>query len=272
MLIDWFTTIAQIGNFLLLVFLLKHFLYGPIIKAMDKREEKIAGRLSDAESSRKEAEEKKRQYEEESAQLQQQKKQLLDEAKKEAERERQQRRQEMERHFAEMEEHWRSDLAKQQQTFIDELADRTAEQVLLTASRALQDLAGQDLQDRMIEIFINRLKNLDEKKVQRLRRSLAKENPSVTVTAVFELKSTAKKQLTQTLHKVFDSSVAVEYALDEELLAGVKLDSGNDVVAWNLEEYIAGLRKEIARVMADHQPAENENQDVDDDDDMAEEK
>lgn len=264
MLIDWFTTIAQVGNFLLLVFLLRHFLYGPIIKAMDKREQKIARRLEDAESSRQEAEEKKRQFEEESAQLRQQKELVLGEAKKQAESERQQRRQEMERHFAEMEQHWRGDLAKQQQTFIDELARRTTEQVLLTASRALQDLAGQDLQERMIEIFINRLKRLDEKKMQRLRHSLAKENPSVTITAVFELKSAAKEQLTRALHEVFDSRVAVLYVRDEELLAGVKLDSGNDVVAWNLEEYIAGLRKEIARVMADHQPEE--------DDDMAEEK
>lgn len=259
MLIDWFTTIAQIGNFLLLVFLLKHFLYGPIIRAMDKREQRIARRLEDAESSRQEAEEKKRQFEEESAQLRRQRELVLEEAKKQAESERQQRRQEMERHFAALEEQWQGDLAEQQQTFIDELARRTAEQVLLTVSRALQDLAGQELQERMIEVFINRLKNLDKKKVQRLRHSLAKENPTVTVTAVFELQSGAKEQLTRALHELFDSQVAVLYARDEELLARVKLDSGNDVVAWNLQKYIAGLRKEIAGVMAGHQPAEDDD-------------
>ena len=37
MLIDWFTVGAQIVNFLVLVGLLKYFLYEPILKAMDKR-------------------------------------------------------------------------------------------------------------------------------------------------------------------------------------------------------------------------------------------
>ncbi len=49
MLINWFTVLAQIVNFLILVYLLKRFLYGPIIRAMQEREKKIARRLQDAE-------------------------------------------------------------------------------------------------------------------------------------------------------------------------------------------------------------------------------
>jgi len=56
MLIDWFTVIAQIINFLILVFLLKHFLYGRIINAMDQREARITARLEEAEAQKKEAE------------------------------------------------------------------------------------------------------------------------------------------------------------------------------------------------------------------------
>jgi len=56
MLIDWFTVVAQIINFLILVFLLKHFLYGRIINAIDQREGRITSRLEDAEIQRREAE------------------------------------------------------------------------------------------------------------------------------------------------------------------------------------------------------------------------
>ncbi len=55
MLIDWFTVIAQIIDFLILVFLLKHFLYGRIINAMDQRA-RITARLDEAEAQKKEAE------------------------------------------------------------------------------------------------------------------------------------------------------------------------------------------------------------------------
>ena len=42
MLIDWFTVAAQALNFLILVWLMKRFLYKPILHAIDAREERIA--------------------------------------------------------------------------------------------------------------------------------------------------------------------------------------------------------------------------------------
>jgi len=46
--INWFTVIAQIVNFLILVWLLKRFLYKPVLKAIAEREQKIASRLDAA--------------------------------------------------------------------------------------------------------------------------------------------------------------------------------------------------------------------------------
>src|ERR1700722_17887094 len=48
MLIDWFTVGAQLLNFLILVWLLKRFLYKPILDAVDAREKRIAAELADA--------------------------------------------------------------------------------------------------------------------------------------------------------------------------------------------------------------------------------
>ena len=52
MLIDWFTIGAQALNFLILVWLLKHFLYQPILNAIDEREKRIAKELADAVAKR----------------------------------------------------------------------------------------------------------------------------------------------------------------------------------------------------------------------------
>ncbi len=48
MLIDWFTVGAQAVNFLILVWLLKRFLYKPVLAAVDAREKKIAAQIADA--------------------------------------------------------------------------------------------------------------------------------------------------------------------------------------------------------------------------------
>ena len=53
--INWFTVIAQVINFLILVWLLKRFLYKPVLNAIAEREKKIAAQLSDAEVKKAEA-------------------------------------------------------------------------------------------------------------------------------------------------------------------------------------------------------------------------
>src|SRR5580658_4333804 len=55
MLINWFTILAQAINFLILVWLLKRFLYKPILHAIDDREKGIAAQLADAVAKRAEA-------------------------------------------------------------------------------------------------------------------------------------------------------------------------------------------------------------------------
>ena len=50
MLIDWFTVGAQAINFIVLIGLLKHFLYQPVLDAVDAREARIAGQLADAQA------------------------------------------------------------------------------------------------------------------------------------------------------------------------------------------------------------------------------
>jgi F-type H+-transporting ATPase subunit b len=55
MLIDWFTVAAQAVNFLILVWLLKRFLYKPVLAAIDEREKRIATLIQDAEKKKAEA-------------------------------------------------------------------------------------------------------------------------------------------------------------------------------------------------------------------------
>ncbi len=55
MLIDWFTVGAQALNFLILVWLMKRFLYKPILHAIDEREKRIATELANADKKKAEA-------------------------------------------------------------------------------------------------------------------------------------------------------------------------------------------------------------------------
>ena len=88
MLIDWFTVGAQALNFLLLVWLLKRFLYRPILAAIDAREKKVAAQLADAQAKSEAALKEQEDFKNKNADLDQRRSDLLKKAADEAQTER----------------------------------------------------------------------------------------------------------------------------------------------------------------------------------------
>ncbi len=89
MLINWFTVIAQAINFLILVWLLKRFLYKPILQAIDEREKGIATQLADAEAKKAEAQKERDDFQHKNEAFDHERAALLKKATDEANAERQ---------------------------------------------------------------------------------------------------------------------------------------------------------------------------------------
>ena len=89
MLIDWFTVGAQALNFIILVWLLKRFLYKPILNAVDAREKRIAAELADADTKKAEAKSERDEFKQKNETFDQQRAALLTKAMDEAKAERQ---------------------------------------------------------------------------------------------------------------------------------------------------------------------------------------
>ena len=108
MLIDSFTIIAQIINFLILVYLLKRFLFNRIIQIMDEREKQITDQMQDAktakETAQKELDEQQRIREE----LQEKWNEMLAQAKKDAQKKREELVKEARSKIDEEQKNWRA--------------------------------------------------------------------------------------------------------------------------------------------------------------------
>ena len=89
MLINWFTVVAQAINFLILVWLLKRFLYKPILHAIDEREKGIATQLAQAEAKEAEAQKERDDFQHKNEAFDQERAALLKKATDEAKAERQ---------------------------------------------------------------------------------------------------------------------------------------------------------------------------------------
>ena len=84
MLIDWFTLIAQLVNFLILAWLLKRFLYHPIVTALDAREKKIASELQHATVVENEAKQSMSEWRQKNVEFEKQRMLLMQQATKAA--------------------------------------------------------------------------------------------------------------------------------------------------------------------------------------------
>jgi F-type H+-transporting ATPase subunit b len=81
--------ISQMINFLLLLVILRIFLYKPIVRMLDRRREKIKSDLEEAETARSQAESAKQQYEKELEDAREERRSILAQAREQGEKTRQ---------------------------------------------------------------------------------------------------------------------------------------------------------------------------------------
>ncbi|MGA7275606.1 MAG: hypothetical protein WBX14_12235, partial [Candidatus Udaeobacter sp.] len=172
MLIDWFTVGAQALNFLILVWLLKRFLYKPILRAIDAREKRIAAELADADAKKAEAQKERDDFQQKNEQFDQQRAALLSKATEEAKVERQRLLDEA-RKAAEVLSAKRNETLRTDARHLNQaISRRTQEEVFAIARKALTDLASASLEERIAEVFVRKLQAMDGQAKTRLAESL----------------------------------------------------------------------------------------------------
>ena len=82
--INWFEIVAQIFNFVILLLLLQKFFYKPVLNAMEKRQERIAKALNEADQKMADADSIRTEYEEKMAAIKNTEREILEQAKKDA--------------------------------------------------------------------------------------------------------------------------------------------------------------------------------------------
>lgn len=239
--IDWFVFFCQVFNFLLLVYLLKRFLYGRIIKAMDEREAKIAARFAEAQELKEKADQAVELYEKRNQMLDEAQDKMLNEAAMAAEAKRKELMEGVRRDVEQLKARWQDMLLREQNAFFGELRQRAAKQLYETARRALGDLAGADLEERIVDEFIRRISSLDAEKSVQLRDAIQVGGNQVTVQSAFGLSETKKAQLEQALKKQISNGFTLRYIRQPEIVSGIELRVNGHKIAWSFNEYLETL-------------------------------
>lgn len=245
MVIDWFTVIAQALNFLVLVGLLKHFLYKPILDAIDARELRIATELADAAAKQTSADEEQQTFRLKNEEFDAQHDALLSQANAEAAEERKRLVGEA-RHAADTLRDERQEVMKSEfQAIQQDVSRRSRDEVFAITRKVLAELAGTTLEDRMTELFVDRLRGLD------LQPTTLQ---PMHIQSAFALNSEQQSVIETALKDVFDTEVQVQFDTVPAVIAGIELVLDGHKVAWSVSEYLVELEKNISEILGEQKP------------------
>lgn len=244
MSIDWITVAAQIANFLVLVWLLKRFLYRPILNGIDAREAEITNRMREAVLAREKAEAAERERLDQVSSLKAQKDGIAEDVRKQAETAR-------DALLAEARKGLERDRAAAQAHLDDEARrygaklQRAGGAALLSLTRkALSDLADETLEDRIARHLGQRLENLAPD-----LRTAAGRAEEATITSHDDLPQSGRDDLTAKLKAVFPD-VSVRFETDPDQSPGLVLRIGGAELDWTVGGYVDSLSDVLTAQLA----------------------
>ena len=246
--IDWFTVFAQVINFLVLVWLLKRFLYKPILNAIDEREKGIARQFADAEAMKAEAKHERDDLQHKTETFDKTRADLLlhatDEAKAERQRMLDDARNEADAIRLKLQESRRTE-----QLHLSDLVVRwTHEEVIATARKALSDLASVSLEERMSEVFLLRLRELTLENKNLLAAALKNSNDAVRVRSAFNLTSAQQVMIEKAISEEFAVPIHPQFETVPELVCGIELVADGQKLAWSITDYLVELEKSVGQL------------------------
>ncbi|MFO7534428.1 MAG: F0F1 ATP synthase subunit delta [Kiritimatiellia bacterium] len=258
MLIDWFTVAAQAVNFLILVWLLKRFLYKPILHAIDAREKRIAAELADANAKRADAKKERDEFQRKNEEFDQQRAALLSRATDEATVERQRLLDEARQAANALSARRQETLRRDAHNLNQSIARRTQQEVFSIARKTLTDLATASLEERMGEVFTRRLREMDGKAKDGLAGALKTASEPALVRSAFDLPAEQREAIQKALNETFSAEIHVRFETAPDLISGIELNADGRKVAWSIADYIASLKEGVGALLIEKDtPAAN---------------
>ena len=249
MLINWFTVVAQIVNFLILVFLLKHFLYDRVIRAMDQREQKIQQRLQEAEEKKQEAEQEGEAYGKKNRDFDAKWEEMLAQAKDEAGARRKELTEEARQAVTKQRSVWLEAIQRDKKSFVQDLRKMAGSQVYTIARKAFRDLADEDVEQRTINAFLVHLNAMSKKTREAIATSIKESGDELIVRSAFGMPPKMREKITGSLRRKIADGIEIRYEAAPELIMGVELKIRGHKIAWSLEDYLDTLEEHALQAL-----------------------
>jgi F-type H+-transporting ATPase subunit b len=248
--IDCFTVATQAINFLVLMWLLKRFLYKPILNAIAAREKNIAYQLADAKAKEAAAQKEQVDFKQKNDAFDQQKEQLLSDAKKKAAMAQEAlmkcAKEKADAYSVKRKAAWE----QEEQKLGDALIQRSKQEIYAITAKVLYDLAGVSLEESMVDAFLKHLAALSKADKQTVVSGMETYAAGTVVTSAFDLNSAQQKAIKAVLKEQLGTDIhTLTFKTVPDLVCGIELAVSGHKLAWSVGDYLSRLEKTVDTAM-----------------------
>lgn len=256
MKISWFTVIAQVINFLILVWLLKRFLYKPILNAIDEREKKIASQIKDADDKNAAAQKEQDDFKNKNEHFDQQKKALMDKAVADANTQKQQLTDAAKTEADSLRTKMEKATKEKQASDNNEMAEKIQQQVFAITRKALTDIASISLEEQSANTFVQHLKELKDEEKKQFIDAFKSNSNAILVRSAFDLPAKQQGEIHDAVNVLLSADTHLQFKTTPDIISGIELSTNGYKLSWSFAEYLNSLEKSIAETMKEKKQPE----------------
>lgn len=239
--LSWSTFLLEIINFLVLVWILKHFLYRPVQNFIARRQSDIEDSLNKAQQLNEEARSLKAEYENRLADWSNERQQARDVLAGELESERNLQLKAFQETLTREREKARATDEHRMAEAVRQTQYQSLQQAAEFATRILSQASGPELEQRLTDILLAELKELAPERLSALRSLWGQPPEFIIITSVYPIDPPRRGQLESALSAVTGLGLPVHYEQDADLIAGLRINIGPWVLQVNLRDELRGF-------------------------------
>jgi F-type H+-transporting ATPase subunit b len=237
---SWSTFLLEIINFMLLIWILKHFFFSPVREIISRRQATIDKRIEDAETLQAEAQKNMQRYQKRLSDWEAEKHQLRRMLERELESEKAKRLSEIATQVEKERERSQVAEARQTEDLRRAMEEKAMRQGAAFASRLLQATTGAETESRLIERVLEEMNDLAPNRIE-LFQATQGDKTDIHVTSAYPLTDQQQQQLRASLARLFSTERPIHFEQDLSLMAGIQITTGNWILGCNLKDELAGF-------------------------------
>ena len=237
--IDLVTLIAQIVNLLILIWLLKRFLYKPVLNMIKERQALIDEQINQAKQARQNAIAEEAEYQKKVATFDARRSQMFLEMQNQVDSLRKELTDEARKDVTHLHKLWQNELEQEKKAFDISIQNAIIKNFKLFATDALKDMVGVELNALVLKKFkerINKMTSTQHKQFAQSARSVNQIAISTDTRLDAKMQSELKDFLTATFD--LDKKIKFIFKVDSNLICGIQVQIGEQVTSWNLQNYL----------------------------------